>query len=129
MVAPSCFKASREIQPAEPSPQRTQLSNATARLGLPNKPAPRRTSEQKRADEEQAKEAKEAKKLALKGAYQRISSMQARMANEQTDADRNRAPMHPKSCAIKKSQSEFPGPAILGPRYPREYCELYGLAN
>ena len=124
MVAPSRLRApASETQPAEPLPCRTRPSNATSQPGLPDKPAPQRTSVQKQADEEQATQAKEAKKTALKEAYQRIASLQAGMANKQSEAMKNRAPMRPKPRVIQKdSQSVLP--MILGPRHPRKCSDI-----
>ncbi|KAH0827334.1 hypothetical protein J3R83DRAFT_3962 [Lanmaoa asiatica] len=114
MAIPSCFTAA-QAQPADslPSPWRTRASNATARPGLPDMPASRRTSEQKHADNELARNEQDAKKAALKGAYQRIGGMQATMATEQAEAKKARPAMLPKWPVI---EPEFKKPAIPGPR-------------
>ncbi|KAH0831291.1 hypothetical protein J3R83DRAFT_13928 [Lanmaoa asiatica] len=73
MVAPPGLREGSQALPALPQssePHRTWPSNATARPGLPDKPVPRRTSEQKRADEEQVRQTKEAKKIGKQDTYQ-----------------------------------------------------------
>ena len=59
-----------ESQPTEPSPCHTHHANTLAQPGLPDMPAPRHTSKQKHANEEQVRWAKKMKKSALKDAYQ-----------------------------------------------------------
>ena len=73
MAASYCLReGGHQVPPPSQAPEYhiTRKSNATTRLGLPDKPAPRHMSEQKHADEEQVKQMKEAKKLARKDAYQ-----------------------------------------------------------
>ena len=133
MVAHSQLRVpASETQPAELSPHRTQPFNATSRPGLPDKPAPQRAPVQKCADEEQAKQAKEAKKTALKAAYQRIASLQAGMANEQSKAKKNRVAVRPKLRVVKKDhQPVLPimtamvhTGALAGPTGVRDYSQV-----
>ncbi|KAG6371948.1 hypothetical protein JVT61DRAFT_8962 [Boletus reticuloceps] len=111
MVAPQCLTERRVTRP----------SNATARPGLPDKPAPKRTSEQKRTDEEQVRQRKEEKKTAKEDAYQRISTMQAQMVVDQSEALKDRVPMRPKPRIVRKNRPaiEENEPVILPPRNPR----------
>ena len=75
-------------QPAGPSPHHTCCVNMFARPGLPDKPAPRQTSEQKHADNEEVRQAKQAKKSAVENAHQQISTMQANIVLEQEETVR-----------------------------------------
>ena len=64
--------------------RRTWISNATAHPGLPDKLAPRHTAGQMQADNEVTQRAKDAKKVAIEAAYQRISTMEDQMAAIET---------------------------------------------
>lgn len=117
MVPVHLLREGRQAQPVEPSERRiTRPSNASARPGLPDKPQPRRTSEQKRADEEQVSRMKEAKKIAEQGTYQRISTVQAQMVIDQSEARKDRAAVRPKPRMVKPAGKES---RILPPRFPR----------
>lgn len=82
-----------QAPPAQPSERRisTWPSNVNARPGLPDKPNPRRTSEQKRADDEQVRLVKEAKKTAKQDTYQETSTLQAQMVVDQSAAVKDQA--------------------------------------
>jgi len=125
MVIPSRLVAqgASQAQPAAPpSLRRTRRSNATAHPGLPDKPAPRHTSEQKQADEEQVRQANNAKKLALQNTYNRISTVQANMAIKQAEAKNlEHMAMHPRPSALQKEPHDEL-PVIQGPCYP---CKLF----
>lgn len=119
MVTPS------QAPPAQPSERRvTRPSNANRRPGLPDKPAPRRTSEQKQADDEHIRQLKVAQKMAEQGTYERISTMQAQMVVEESEARKNRPAVRPKPRMVKK-QLENKDSKILPPRYPRQSSHLY----
>lgn len=78
------------VQPAQPSECRvTQKSNATVHPGLPDKPAARRTSAQKCADDEKVKHLKEARQVAQQKTYQHIAAMQAQMIANQSEAQKD----------------------------------------
>ncbi|KAH0838764.1 hypothetical protein J3R83DRAFT_7139 [Lanmaoa asiatica] len=124
MVAPPGLREGSQALPALPQPsepRRTRPSNATARPGLPDKPVPRRTSEQKRADEEQVRQTKEAKKIGKQDTYRRISTMQAQMVVDQSEARMDRAAIRPKPRIVRKpvTASEENSPMILPPRSAR----------
>ncbi|KAI6016537.1 hypothetical protein EDC04DRAFT_2945795 [Pisolithus marmoratus] len=72
-----------EGAPAPPSPHRTRPANATAKPGLPDKPAPRRTPAQKEADKQHAQHVKEVKKASMEKAYQRLGNLEEEMAASQ----------------------------------------------
>ena len=89
----------------------------------------RRTSEQKHADEEQVRHMKEAKKIAKEDAYQQISSMQAQIVVEQSEAQKDCTAMCPKPRLVKRPDAgrKENETVILPPRYPgqsgRHQCE------
>lgn len=131
MVAPSRWRSTGESQPTELSPGHiataqpgvpntlalsphcTQPTNATAQPGQPDKPASRRTSELKHADEAQVRHSKQAKKTALKDTYQQISAVQANMAIEQEDITKDQVAMRPKPRIVQK-KAEGEVPVVLG---------------
>ncbi|KAI9570894.1 hypothetical protein HD554DRAFT_2037098 [Boletus coccyginus] len=80
--------------------------------------APRCTSKQKQADEEQVRQANNAKKLALQNTYNQISAVQADMEIKQAEAKNSKhIAMHPISSALQKEpHNELP--VIWGPCYP-----------
>lgn len=117
---PGAQKRADEKQPAQASERRvTRETNATARPGLPDKPAPRRTSEQKRTDEQQVRQMKEAQAMAKRDAYQRISTMQAQMVVEQSEARKDRAALRLQPHVVRKPEAgrEDNEAVILPPRY------------
>lgn len=126
MVPPSCLSqgsTAHTAQPTQPSERRvTRKSNATAHPGLPDKPATKRTSEQKRCDEETVKRLKEARKQVQDDAYQRISTMQAQMVRDQSEAQKDRVGMRPKPRIVQKKEAGKEEAnmkqVILPPRYP-----------
>ncbi|KAF8440231.1 hypothetical protein L210DRAFT_3503950 [Boletus edulis BED1] len=89
----------------------TELAPSCLRISsLSDKPMPRCMAKEKHADKEKANEAKEAKKLALKGAYQQISAVQAEMAKEQTESSKGRAAVCPKSHVVKIKRASVGAP-------------------
>lgn len=108
--------ADGSLPPSEPSPRRTRPSNATARPGLPDKPASRRTSEQKRTDEEQVRHTKQLKYSAQKDAYQQISVVQANMTLQQEEITKDRAAVRPKPRQVVRKRTGEVGntPPVLG---------------
>ncbi|KAG9309286.1 hypothetical protein JVU11DRAFT_10772 [Chiua virens] len=99
MVAPSCLlgRGDSEAMPPPPSPQRTHASNTTTHPGLPDKPEPRCTSEQKRADEKEVRRTEDVKEKVLQDSYYQISALQEKMVEKQVVAlTSNHAPVHPK---------------------------------
>lgn len=127
MVAPRCMTERSQAQPAQPSARCvTRKANATAHPGLPDKPALRRTSEQKRVDEEQIRQAKEAQKIAKQDTYQRISTLQAQMVIDQSEARKDRAGLRPKPRVVRKQVGqEEKEVVVLPPCYPCQSHHLY----
>lgn len=117
---PSHFAAaqaqSQAVDPP-PSPQRPRASNVTARPRFLDKPASHCTLEPKHANEELAKNEKDAKASALKDGYGHIGGMQATMAMEQAEMK--------KAQPVVKQLEELKKPVILGPHYPHEDVLLH----
>ncbi|KAG9312035.1 hypothetical protein JVU11DRAFT_7313 [Chiua virens] len=106
--------------PAQPSEHRvTWPLNANTQPGLLDKPQPRHTSEQKRIDDEHVRQKKEMLKKAEQDAYQWISTIQAQMVTEQSEAQKDQAAIQPlpKPRVVRK-RSENKA-MILPPRLSR----------
>ncbi|KAI5989471.1 hypothetical protein EDC04DRAFT_2614343 [Pisolithus marmoratus] len=84
-----------EGAPAPPSPRRTRPANATAKPGLPDKPAPQRTPAQKEADKQHAQHVKEVKKASMEKAYQRLGNLEEEMAVSQAIVKGEWVPVRP----------------------------------
>ncbi|KAF8839053.1 hypothetical protein BDN67DRAFT_1012639, partial [Paxillus ammoniavirescens] len=91
------------------SPRRTRLKNATQHPGIPDIPAKRCTTAEKKADDQALADAEAVKEAALKQAVLRMGKMENKMAVEQRQAATPVKPVRPRPKVVKKAPKAVKG--------------------